>query len=57
MTYAAWPRVRWRFARGLPIFGKLLDHAQAQTTTRYAHLARDTIETSTPRMAHQTDTA
>ena len=31
---------------GLPMIGKLLGHTQVQTTARYAHLARDSIQTA-----------
>ena len=35
---------------GLPMIGKLLGHTQVQTTTRYAHLARDTVKASAARI-------
>ncbi len=31
---------------GPPMISKLLGHTQVQTTARYAHLARDTVEAS-----------
>ena len=34
----------------LPMIGKLLGHTQVQTTARYAHLARDSIQTVTARI-------
>ena len=33
-------------SESLPPIGKLLGHAQVQTTARYAHLARASIETA-----------
>lgn len=30
--------------KGLPLIGKLPGHTQVRTTARYAHLARDTVE-------------
>ena len=42
---------------GMPIFGKLLGRTEVQAAARCTHLARNTIEASTPRMAHQTDPA
>ena len=33
----------------LPVIGKLLGHTQIQTTARYAHLARDSIQTAAAR--------
>ena len=35
---------------GLPMIGKLLGHTQVQTTARYAHLARDSIQTAASRI-------
>ena len=32
------------------MIGKLLGHAQVQTTARYAHLARDTVKASATRI-------
>ena len=32
------------------MIGKLLGHTQVQTTARYAHLARDTMEASAARI-------
>ena len=34
----------------LPVIGKLLGHTQVQTTARYAHLARDSIQTAAARI-------
>ena len=34
----------------LPMVGKILGHTQAQTTARYAHLARDSIQTAAARI-------
>ena len=34
----------------LTMIGKLLDHTQVQTTARYAHLARDSIQTAAARI-------
>ena len=34
----------------LPVIGKLLGHTQVQTTARYAHLARDSIQTAAARV-------
>ena len=45
---AASPRVRPRSARAWRWIGKLLGHAQVQTTARYAHLAGDTVKASAP---------
>ena len=36
---------------GLPMIGKLLGHTQVETTARYAHLARDSVQESTARTA------
>jgi site-specific recombinase XerD len=33
--------------QGLPMIGKLLGHAQVQTTARYAHLAADPVKLAT----------
>lgn len=35
----------------LPMIGKLLGHSQAETTARYAHLARDSVQESATRIA------
>ena len=39
-------------ARGesLTMIGKLLGHTQVQTTARYAHLARDSMQTAASRI-------
>ena len=34
----------------LTMIGKLLGHTQVQTTARYAHLARDSIQTAAARI-------
>ena len=34
----------------LPMIGKLLGHTQVQTTARYAHLARDSMQTAASRI-------
>ena len=34
----------------LKMIGKLLGHTQVQTTARYAHLARDSIQTAAARI-------
>ena len=36
---------------GLPVIGKLLGHARIETTSRYAHLARDLVRESAERVA------
>ena len=36
---------------GLPMIGKLLGHRQVNTTARYAHLARESIQASTAKVA------
>ena len=36
---------------GLPMIGKLLGHTQVNTTARYAHLARESVQASTARVA------
>ena len=36
---------------GLPMIGKLLGHARIETTSRYAHLARDSVRESAERVA------
>ena len=36
---------------GLPMIGKLLGHAQVQTTARYAHLANDPVKSAANRIA------
>ena len=36
---------------GLPMIGELLGHRQVNTTARYAHLARESIQASTARVA------
>ena len=35
----------------LPMIGKLLGHTQVETTARYAHLARDSVQESSARIA------
>ena len=35
----------------LPMIGKLLGHTQIETTARYAHLARDSVQESAARIA------
>ena len=40
---------------GMPMIGKLLGHAQVQTTARYAHLARDTVKASAARIGDSID--
>ena len=35
----------------LPMIGKLLGHSQVETTARYAHLARDSVQESAARIA------
>ena len=35
----------------LPMIGKLLGHTQVQTTTRYAHLARNSVKVAAVRIA------
>ncbi len=39
----------------LPTIGKLLGHTQVQTTARYAHLARDTVQASAARIGDSID--
>ncbi len=36
---------------GLPMIGKLLGHRKVQTTARYAHLARESVQASTAKVA------
>lgn len=36
---------------GLPMIGELLGHRQVNTTARYAHLARESIQASTAKVA------
>ncbi len=36
---------------GLTMIGKLLGHARIETTSRYAHLARDSVRESAERVA------
>ena len=36
---------------GLPMIGKLLGHRKVQTTARYAHLARESVQASTTKVA------
>ena len=36
---------------GLPMIGELLGHQQVNTTARYAHLARESVRTSTAKVA------
>ena len=36
----------------LTMIGKLLGHTQVQTTARYAHLARDSIQNAASRITH-----
>lgn len=38
---------------GLPMIGKLLGHAQPQTTARYAHLADDPVKAAADRIANR----
>ena len=59
---ASFPRLRHSFAsralalgEGLPMIGKLLGHTQVQTTSRYAHLARDTVRASAARIGDSID--
>ena len=40
-------------AEGLPMIGKLLGHAQVQTTARYAHLANDPVKSAANRIANR----
>ena len=35
----------------LPMIGKLLGHSQVETTARYAHLARDSVQEAAERIA------
>jgi hypothetical protein len=42
---------------GLPIIGKLLGHTQAQTTTRYAHLASDPVKAAAAAIAGKIEDA
>ena len=35
----------------LPMIGKLLGHRKVQTTARYAHLARDSVNAAAARVA------
>ena len=35
----------------LPMIGKLLGHTQVETTARYAHIARDSVQESATRIA------
>ncbi len=35
----------------LPVNGKLLGHSNMETTTRYAHLARDSVHEAAERIA------
>ena len=35
----------------LPMVGRILGHTQAQTTARYAHLARDSVHETAERIA------
>ena len=52
MTCAtALPLVPWRWARALPMIGKLLGHARVETTARYAHLARDSVDAAAAKVA------
>ena len=44
------PRARWLSGESLTMIGKLLGHTQVQTTARYAHLARDSIQTAAARI-------
>ena len=37
--------------KSLPMIGKLLGHTQFETTARYAHLARDSVQGSAVRIA------
>jgi integrase len=37
--------------QGLPMIGKLLGHAQVQTTARYAHLAADPVKMATDQVS------
>ena len=41
---------RWPWA-SLTMIGKLLGHTQVQTTARYAHLVRDSIQNAAARIA------
>ena len=38
------------FDKSLTMIGRLLGHTQVQTTTRYAHLARDSIQKAAARI-------
>ena len=35
----------------MPMIGKLLGHSQVETTARYAHLARDSVQEAAERIA------
>ena len=37
------------------LLGKLLGHTHVQTTSRYAHLARDTVKASAARIGNRND--
>ena len=41
----------------LPIIGRLLGHSQVQTTTRYAHLARDSVHEAARRVSDRIEAA
>ena len=44
-------RGHWRSGESLSIIGELLGHRKVQTTARYAHLARDSVQASTAKVA------
>ena len=47
---ASWPPGGPLDGGGVPMIGKLLGHTQVQTTARYAHLARDSIQNAAARI-------
>ena len=43
---------RWHSAKPFRVIGKLLGHSDIETTARYAHLARDSIQETAERIAN-----
>ena len=47
----SWASRALALGESLPMIGRLLGHTQVETTARYAHLARDSVQESAARIA------